>query len=207
VRAEPGRAPNRRGRERRTGSLRDDQRAFTRQPLREAALEVIERTGYPGATIDEIAATAGASRATFYPHFKGKADLIRELVETMPDRQHVWDGLSAMRDPSPEQVRAWLEDVVAMYDTHRLYFLAVEQAVAVEAELTEDYYRQVDHYLDTAAAALHEDIEDARLHLMLLWVQLSRFCFLWRVRGIELDEERTMTRLTQIWHDALSARP
>jgi hypothetical protein len=82
-----------------------------------------------------------------------------------------------------------------------------EQAVAVEAELTEDYYRQVDQYLDTAAAALHEDTEDARLHLMLLWVQLSRFCFLWRVRGIELDEERTMTRLTQIWHDALSAPP
>ena len=166
---------------------------------------MIERTGYPGATIDEIAATAGASRATFYLHFKSKADLIRELVETMPDRQHVWDGLSAMRDPSPEQVRAWLEDVVAMYDTHRLYFLAVEQAVSVEAELTEGYYRQVDHYLDGRRAS-HEDTEDARLHLMLLWVQLSRFCFLWRVRGIELEEERTMTRLTQIWHDALSAR-
>ena len=166
------------------GSLRDDQRAFTHQRLREAALQVIEHTGYPGATIDEIAAAAGASRATFYLHFKSKADLIRELVETMPDRQHVWDELGAMRDPSAAEVRAWLDGVVAMYDTHRLYFLAVEQAVAVEPELTEDYYRQVDHYLDTAAAALHEEVEDARLHLMLLWVQLSRFCFLWRVRGI-----------------------
>ena len=92
-----------------------------------------------------------------------------------------------------------------MYDTHRLYFLAVEQAVAVEPELTEDYYRQVDHYIDTASAALHEEVEDARLHLMLLWMQLSRFCFVWRVRGMRLDEERTMQRLTKIWHDAFNA--
>ena len=154
--------------------MRDDQRAFTRQRLQEAALEVIERTGYPGSHDRRDRRHRGRQPCHLYLHFKSKADLIRELVETMPDRQHVWDELSAMRNPSPEEVRAWLEDVVAMYDTHRLYFLAVEQAVSVEAELTEDYYRQVDHYLDNAAAALHEDTEDARLHLMLLWVQLSR---------------------------------
>jgi AcrR family transcriptional regulator len=198
-------APSQRDRKR-VVSLREEQRALTRRRLREAALEVIERTGYPGATIDEIAVTAGASRATFYLHFKSKADLIRELVEMMPDRQHIWDELSQLRDPSPQAVRAWLEQVIDMYDSQRLYFLAVEQAVAVEADLTEGYYRQVDQYLDQAAGVFHEDVEEARLHLMLLWVQLSRFCFLWRVRGIEVDEELTLRRLTQIWHDALNAR-
>jgi AcrR family transcriptional regulator len=185
-------------------SLRDEQRDFTRGRLRDAALEVIARTGYPAATIDEIAATAGASRATFYLHFRSKADLIRELVEMMPDRQHIWDGLNAMRNPSRAEVRSWLDGVIRMYDTNRLYFLAVEQAVAVEPELTEDYYRQSDEYLDEAAPAFPENIEDARLRLMLLWVQLSRFCFLWRVRGMKLDETRTMGLLTDIWHEAMN---
>jgi AcrR family transcriptional regulator len=188
-------------------SLRDEQRELTRRRLRDAALEVIARVGYPAATIEEIAATAGASRATFYLHFRSKADLIRELVQTMPAREHIWQELGRMRDPTPADVRSWLGEVIATYDAQRLYFLAVEQAVAVEPELTEGYYRQVDHYLQNAAGAFHEDLEDARLHLMLLWVQLSRFCFLWRVIGIQLDEERTLSRLTQIWHDALGRRP
>jgi AcrR family transcriptional regulator len=202
------RTPASRARTRRAPTLRDEQRALTRRRLKEAALEVIARDGYPSATIDEIAATAGASRATFYLHFKSKADLIRELVETVPDRdrEHIWAGLSRLRDPDPETVRAWLDEVIALYDAQRLYFLAVEQAVAVEPELTEDYYRQVDRYLDQAARAFHEDVEDVRVHLLLLWVQLTRLCFLWRVRGMELDEERTMQHLTRIWHDALTHR-
>ena len=94
----PDRPAKARRAEPRTSSLRDEQRAFTHQRLRDAALQVIEKTGYPGATIDEIAAAAGASRATSL-HFKSKAELIRELVETMPDRQQVWDDLGAMRNP------------------------------------------------------------------------------------------------------------
>ena len=190
---------------RRPPTLREEQRQLTRRRLREAALEVFARDGYAAATIDEVAATAGSSRATFYLHFKSKADVIRALVETMPERDRIWDALGALKDPSREQVEAWLREVVALYDAQRSYFAVVEQAVAVEPELTEGYYRLVDGYVDIAAAALHEDAADARLHAMLLWVQLSRFLFLWRVRGMDLDEARTMTLLTDIWHGALTA--
>jgi AcrR family transcriptional regulator len=187
-------------------SLREEQRQLTRARLREAALDVIARDGYGAATIDEIALAAGTSRATFYLHFKSKADIIRELVQTFPNRDRIWERLGQLQNPTREQVAEWLGEVVAMYDDQRRYFLAVEQAVAVESELTEGYYRQVETYIDDAAAALHEEPAEARLHAMLLWVQLSRFCFLWRVRGMELDEQRTMALLTDIWHDALTAR-
>ncbi len=203
--AKPGRAPNRPGRERRTGSLRDDQRALTRQRLKEAALEVIASDRLPGGTIDEIAATAGASRATFYLHFKSKADLIRELVETMPDRPSTSGTGSAPARPVTRAVRAWLDEVIALYDAQRLYFLAVEQAVAVEPELTEDYYRQVDHYLDRAAGLSARTSRTSACTCCCCGCS-SPLCFLWRVRGMELDEERTMPHLTRIWHDALSAR-
>ena len=204
-----GARPNRRGRERRTGSLRDDQRAFTRQRLKEAALEVIARDGYPSATIDEIAATAGASRATFYLHFKSKADLIRELVETVPDRdrEHIWAGLSRLRDPDPETVRAWLDEVIALYDAQRLYFLAVEQAVAGGARVDRGLLptgRPVPRPGRTGFPRGRRG--RPRAPVAAVGPAQPGFCFLWRVRGIELEEERTMTRLTQIWHDALSAR-
>jgi AcrR family transcriptional regulator len=201
-----GERSNAPGSGRRASSLRESQRQFTRERLREASLEVFERSGYAGATIDEIAAAAGASRATFYLHFKSKADVIRELIASMTDREQIWESLGKLDRPTREQVEAWLREVVALYDAHRPYFLAIEQAVAVEPELTEGYYRQVDRYLDIAAAALHEDAEDARLHAMLLWIQLTRFLFLWRVRGFEVDETQSMRMLTDIWHDALNRR-
>ena len=186
-------------------SLRDEQRRFTRERLREAALEVFERRGYASATVDEIAVAAGASRATFYLHFRSKADLIRSLIDTMTEREHIWEAFGRLKDPTREEVEGWLREVVALYDSHRAYFLAVEQAVAVEPELTEGYYRQSDRYVDIAAEALHLDADGARLQAMLLWVQLSRFCFLWRVRGIEVDERRTLSMLTDVWHAALTS--
>jgi AcrR family transcriptional regulator len=191
---------------RRTSSLRDEQRQFTRRRLRDAALEVFARDGYAAATIDEVAATAGASRATFYLHFKSKADVVRELIEAMTDREQIWESLGKLDQPSREAVEAWLREVVALYDAQRSYFLVIEQAVAVEPDLTEHYYRLVDRYVDIAADALHEDVADARLHAMLLWIQLTRFLFVWRVRGMALDEAKTMALLTDIWHDALTAR-
>jgi AcrR family transcriptional regulator len=201
-----GRASDKAGAGQRVPTLRAEQRDLTRRRLRDAALEVFERRGYAAATIDEIAVAAGASRATFYLHFKSKADVIRELVQTMPERDGIWDALSRLQQPSREEVGAWLRQVVELYDARRAYFLAVEQAITVEPELTEGYYRLVDGYVDQAAEALHEDVDDARVHALLLWVQLSRFCFLWRVRGMELDEERAIAYLTDIWHDALTVK-
>ena len=64
-----------------TKSLREQQRAYTRQRLIEAAGQVFATRGYPDATVDEIASEAGASRATFYLHFKGKTELVAALVE------------------------------------------------------------------------------------------------------------------------------
>jgi AcrR family transcriptional regulator len=185
-------------------SLREEQRDVARRRLREAALAVFAQRGYAAATADEIAAAAGASRATFYRHFGSKAELIRDLVATLTERERIWDGLRRLDNPSRSEVEAWLREVIELYDTHRSYFLAVEQAVAVEPDLTEEYYRQSDAYVDVTAQVLHLDDDGARLQALLLWVQLTRLMFLWRVRGIELDERRTMDMLTDIWHGALN---
>ena len=60
-------------------SLRDQQKQLTRQRLLEAALEVFSSKGYANTTVDDVVASAGASRATFYLHFASKIDLLLEV--------------------------------------------------------------------------------------------------------------------------------
>src|SRR5260370_33115463 len=75
-------------------SLREQQRVFTRERLIQGALEVFAHKGYVAATIDDIAAAAGASRATFYLHFHSKQDIIAEQGSRMePEVQHFYSEL------------------------------------------------------------------------------------------------------------------
>ena len=47
----------------------------------EVAQQLFTAQGYPDTTVDDIARTAGASRATFYLHFKSKAELMGALMD------------------------------------------------------------------------------------------------------------------------------
>jgi AcrR family transcriptional regulator len=52
-----------------------------RSAILDAALEVFSRSGYNGASIDEIAQAAGISKALIYEHFPSKRDLHVSLLE------------------------------------------------------------------------------------------------------------------------------
>jgi AcrR family transcriptional regulator len=62
-------------------------RAMTRQHLLDAAAIVFARSGFHGATLDEVAATAGFTKGAVYSNFKSKDDLFLELVDDRIDRQ------------------------------------------------------------------------------------------------------------------------
>ena len=62
-------------------SLRDEQKAMTRQRLLEAAEAVFARRGFHGASVDEIAREAGATTGAMYSNFAGKEDLFLALFE------------------------------------------------------------------------------------------------------------------------------
>lgn len=50
------------------------------QAILRAAADVFQEKGYPGASMDEIAATAGVSKQTVYKHFADKEQLFNEIV-------------------------------------------------------------------------------------------------------------------------------
>src|SRR3954469_12590644 len=75
-----------------------------RQAILDAALEVFGAHGYHGASIDEIAQTAGISKALIYEHFPSKKDLHVSLLERHV--QDIFGRLARSADTSePGEVR------------------------------------------------------------------------------------------------------
>jgi AcrR family transcriptional regulator len=62
-------------------------RAMTRRHLLEAAAIVFARDGFHGATLDDVAATAGFTKGAVYSNFKSKDDLFLALLDDRIDRQ------------------------------------------------------------------------------------------------------------------------
>lgn len=62
-------------------SLRDEQKALTRRRLIDAAEIVFARSGFHGASVEEIAREAGATTGALYSNFAGKEDLFLALFE------------------------------------------------------------------------------------------------------------------------------
>ena len=83
--------------------MREQQRAFTRRRLMEVAQQLFAAQGYPETTVDDIARAAGASRATFYLHFKSKAELMGASIDAAApaavETYHVLDEQLAVDGP------------------------------------------------------------------------------------------------------------
>jgi TetR/AcrR family transcriptional repressor of nem operon len=53
----------------------------TRQRILDTAEELVMSKGFAGTSIDDILKKAGLTKGAFFHHFKGKAEMARELVE------------------------------------------------------------------------------------------------------------------------------
>ena len=86
-------------------SLREAQKQLTRDMIVERALELFTEKGYAATTIDDIAAAAGTTRATFYAYYPSRVDLMRDFmarVNAVLDRA---DGPG--RAPPPPNSSTW----------------------------------------------------------------------------------------------------
>ena len=107
-----------------------------REAILNAALEVFARRGYNGSSIDEIAQTAGISKALIYEHFPSKRDLHVSLLESHV--QEIFKRLAeaaATSDPGEVRLRAGVDAFLGFVETRRdafrmLFRDAVEPEVA-----------------------------------------------------------------------------
>ncbi|MCZ2826904.1 MULTISPECIES: TetR/AcrR family transcriptional regulator [unclassified Modestobacter] len=90
-------------------SLREQNRLRTRRVLLDAALQVFAERGFGGATVEAIAAEAGASKVTLYAYFPaGRDDLFRTLYEEV--NEELLDRVAA----SHGQASGFVDKVAAL---------------------------------------------------------------------------------------------
>ena len=103
---------------------REKRRQQTRDVLIAAATEVFARRGYDGASLEEIAETAGFTRGAIYKNFAGKEDLFFEVAQRMNELV-----IEAFRDiaPSSPDSKEW--DISRLADLWRASVVEGDQSI------------------------------------------------------------------------------
>jgi AcrR family transcriptional regulator len=108
---------------------RERRRQQTRDVLVEAATEVFARRGYEGASLEEIAETAGFTRGAIYKHFAGKEELFFAVIEASNER--VIEAFRAIA-PASADSKEW--DVARLADLWRASVTNYEDLLALGME-------------------------------------------------------------------------
>jgi AcrR family transcriptional regulator len=92
---------------------REQSRANTRERLLAAARRVFARSGFHGASVEEIASEAGFSTGALYSNFEGKEDLFLVLMEREIDEhaREIADAVrarSSIAERAPGGARQWM---------------------------------------------------------------------------------------------------
>ena len=77
-------------------SLRERKKLATWRAIQSAALRLFDEQGYEATTVEQIAAAANVSRATFFNYFAGKD---ATLLDQDPQERREWQALIAGRPP------------------------------------------------------------------------------------------------------------
>lgn len=77
-------------------SLRERKKLATWRAIQSAALRLFDEQGYEATTVEQIAAAANVSRATFFNYFAGKD---ATLLDQDPQERREWQALIAERPP------------------------------------------------------------------------------------------------------------
>ena len=125
----------------------------TRSRILDAAAEVLNRHGYAGTRLSEIADVAGLQTTAIYYHFSSREDVIEAVIEVGQRAviHHVSEAISAVPAESPE-----LDRILAAVAAHLEVVLTLSQYASASVrnfgQLPQDMReRQMVHRLEYAA--------------------------------------------------------
>ena len=183
-------------------SLRDRQKAQTREHLLDVAAGLFAEKTYNDTTIEDIARAAGSSRATVYSYFSTKEDILRTLAVGMWETaEGLYQAFAELPEWSVDTIRGWLESVLESWDktVARIRFV-VE---SMSRELRDDYlrYHRSSVRLLTADQSRWDPFTpaEAEIRTLLLIAQMETFFANWYLRGWELDRATVLDTLADVW--------
>jgi AcrR family transcriptional regulator len=108
---------------------RERRRQQTREVLVAAASEVFARRGYEGASLEEIAETAGFTRGAIYKNFGGKEELFFAVIDLLNE-----DIIEAFRAIAPESADTKDWDIARLADLWRTSLASFDDLFAISRE-------------------------------------------------------------------------
>ena len=178
---------------------RAESKARTRERLLDAAARTFARKGYAGASVEEIAQSAGYSIGALYSNFGGKQELFLELMAGRASRRRATMAEILQADDDPVEALAELlqrtgspdPDLMALRAEFWLY--AVRNPEAMGA-LTAQRREQIDALVEVVSAAMSRLSVPAGVSASAVaTVSLAMFQGLMRQRRI--DPERVSSEL------------
>ncbi len=125
----------------------------------DAAQRVFLKRGYQSASLDEIAATAPASKPTIYAHFAGKEALFEAVVARVIEGLTDFEGFAPKRRSVQDRLASLGIEVVERFIEETI---GITRATIAEADRFPALSRQVhEHGRDRAAAAVSHVLNDA----------------------------------------------
>jgi AcrR family transcriptional regulator len=190
-------------------NLRDAQKQQTRSRLVDAAAECFRVRGYAATTIDDVVSGAGATRATFYLHFRTKSDLVHELMDSVHrETQAVNERLSeAVASGERIRLRAWIDTAFDFWEFVRAFAVAEAEAAAIDdatrARRAQSFATGVDAIVRglTVRGAVHE--AGARVRAVLCYAQLDSAFHRWMQVGWDIDRSEALEVMTRMWWSVL----
>ncbi len=200
-------------------SLREAQKKLTRDMIVERALELFTEKGYATTTIDEIAAAAGTTRATFYAYYPSRADLMRDFmarVNAVLDRADnpgsgstAPDLVDVVRAGELPGILAWLESRAVLWPVFRPYLDVLDEAAAVDREvrsMVDGWHEEVISDLVRGMQLAGRFSEETRhIRGTLAFTALDYVATLWTRRKFEPNREHALEVLADNWYHLLCA--
>lgn len=161
-------------------SLRDAQRALTRDRLLTGARELFAEKSYLEVTIDGIAARAGVARATFYLHYETKGALAQDLlIQDMTAHRRLYHKLADLLDPDgqprdPEALAGWLRRYAKVFNDRRTALSLFNVVIGSDPEFLQVIMRERDALFDDVGARIPAFRRRVEAHLLVF--QIEQFC-------------------------------
>ncbi|MGI6873387.1 MULTISPECIES: TetR/AcrR family transcriptional regulator [Amycolatopsis] len=193
----------------RQGGARQARREQTRSRLAEAAVDCFSLTGYVATSIEDITAAAGTTRATFYRHFKSKADVVMEVLRHLDEQyEPVYTALAELaEEPTRERIAQWLDTTLRVWERTRIASAAVTEAALLEDPVRERQQTSFERDIDMLSTALQKggrwNPEQAKARAVLLFGQLQQMFLRWSLHGWDVDRGEILEVLTRMWSAAL----
>jgi TetR/AcrR family transcriptional regulator len=176
----------------------------TRTLIEDTGRELFLRKGFGGTRIDDIAAAAGISRASFYTYFPSKRDLLLAIgTHSYFASSKAIEALAEVsRDWSGDDIAAWVTQYIDFLEEHGAFITVWSQATSGDEELRTHGMRaemraakHLGGHLERIRGTDHIDPMREGLGVLAM---IHHYWYFWRVVGVPMSRDEVIDTMASL---------